>query len=173
MTMIGYTHGPDDGQLTAAGCEKVYTHWGECLAALGRRDKLVVVSLADAGWRLRRLRDVMAALERCGADLEVLAAGIDTSARGGRQMFALFTAAAEAEEALTEAARSRGHGGTRKGTGRPRILTDEQEAEIRNWRAAKVPVTEIVQRIYERYGVTVSEDTVYRALLGPMTEGGE
>ncbi len=172
MTMrIGYTHGhnddDDDGGLTAAGCEEVYTHWAECLAHLGRGDKLVVTSLADAGWRLRKLPAVFAALAEHGADLEVLDPPIDTSARGGRQMFTLLADAVAAEEAITEAARVRGHGGTRRGTGRPRRLSDEQEAEIREKRAAGHTVPDLA----DEYGV--SRDTVYRALLGPMAEGEE
>ena len=137
--------------LTAAGCGRVFRDHGisgavsasrpgldECLAYLRAGDTLVVAELSRLGRNTRNLLNLVEQLDERGVSLRILNLGLDTSTPTGRLILTILAAVSAMERDLLiertldglAAARARGRRG-----GRPRALSDEQVALVREWHA--------------------------------------
>jgi DNA invertase Pin-like site-specific DNA recombinase len=161
-------------QLTAAGCERIFTdhgvsgklakrpQWDACLAFLRPGDALVVTKLDRMGRSVKHLVDVGLSLRDRGVDLVVTQQGIDTTTAAGRMMFHVLAAIAEFEADLISertidgltAARARGRKGGRKAKLSPR--------QVKLAREMYDSREHTVEQIGQTFGV--SRQTVYRHL---------
>jgi DNA invertase Pin-like site-specific DNA recombinase len=138
------THGQKDDtqhdELTAAGCERIFTDrgvsgklasrpgWDECLAYLRPGDVLVITRLSRAMRSMRDLLNVAHDLADRGIGLRVLKQAIDTTTPAGRLTFHILAAVDEFTRELivegtregVEAARARGRKGGRRPSLDPR-----------------------------------------------------
>jgi DNA invertase Pin-like site-specific DNA recombinase len=149
MTTVGYARVSTTdqnldrqvGELSAAGCERVFTETGsgkkdadrpvfaECLSYIRPEDTLVVTELSRLGRSTSALASLADDLRDRGVGLRILNLGVDTTTPAGKLVYSIIAAVAEMErELLIErthsglaAARARG----RKG-GRRRSITDAQ-----------------------------------------------
>lgn len=181
MALIGYARvstrsQKDDSQideLTAAGCERIYTdkgvsgklasrpEWDKCLASLQPGDVLVITRLSRAMRSLKQLLEVADSLRDHGVGLKVLRQPVDTTTKEGRLVFAILGAIDEFQRELiaentkegVEAAKARG----RKG-GRPPGLDPRRVKHARQLADQGETVSEIAKIM------RVSRATVYRHL---------
>lgn len=164
--------------LAEDGCAKIFTDQvsgvtttrpglDACLAYLRRGDTLVVQELSRAGRSLRHLLELVDDLDSREIGFRVLNLGIDTRTSTGRLVISVLGACAALERDLIRertqtglaAARARGRVG-----GRPRALTEEQQALVREWHAdGKSQVT--IARL-----LGTSRATVQRTLMAAAVE---
>ena len=183
MSLIGYarvsTRGQcDDSQadeLTAAGCDKIFTDRGvsgklasrpqldACLAYMREGDTLVITRLSRAMRSLRHLLTLSEQLRERGIGLRVLKQDIDTTTPSGRLLFHLLASVDEFQRELIvegtleglAAARARG----RKG-GRKPVLSPDQVRLARQLHKGR---QHTAQQICDMLG-GCSRATLYRAL---------
>lgn len=180
MSKIGYARVSQHSQtedsqldeLTAAGCEKIFTDKASgklaqrpeldaCLAYLRPGDTLVITRLSRAMRSLKHMIDLAAELNERGIQLQVIKQQIDTSTPTGRLAFHMLAAIDEFQRELIvegtyeglAAARARGRVGGRK----PK-LSDEQRQLARQLYDAKQHTVEQIAAMFD-----VSRHTVYRA----------
>jgi DNA invertase Pin-like site-specific DNA recombinase len=177
--LLGYARGCTDDQnlelqreaLKAAGCARLFED------RFGARDRpgfTLLLEVARSGdivavWRLdrlaRSLKDLIAVVERleaAGVGLKSLHEPLDTTARGGKQVFHLFGALAEFERALDrEGSRARPTPARMPGRhgGRPRLLDEDQRAlALRLHRERQHPIADICRMM------GISKSTLYSYL---------
>jgi DNA invertase Pin-like site-specific DNA recombinase len=162
-----------EAQLTAAGCEVLYSdimtgtaasrpQWDNCRKALRDGDELVITRLDRAGRSLKHLLDINEELTAKGVTLRVLDQAIDTSTSSGLLAMHLIGAVAQFERALISertksamAGRARGRNGGRPKALSPKSLNRAQEL----YDAGQMTVKEVAA------AVGVSEATLYRSLI--------
>ncbi len=189
VTKIGYarvsTHSQhEDSQvdeLTAAGCEKIFTDKASgklarrpqldaCLDYLRPGDTLVITRLSRAMRSLKHMLDLAHKLDERGIHLIVIKQQIDTTSPPGRLVFHILAAIDEFQRELIiegtheglAAARARGRTG-----GRKRKLSDDQvrlAGQLYDGRQ------HTVKQIASMLGV--DERTVYRELARERERGG-
>jgi DNA invertase Pin-like site-specific DNA recombinase len=185
--LVGYaraTEGADElaarvGELTAAGCARVYTdeqagrqsgrpQLGTCLTSLRPGDTLAVASLDELGRSQRELIAVVLDVRRRGAGLRSLRERLDTTAAGGEAIFRVFAGLADFGRATISAGTSDGLAAARaagKRLGRPPALTPEQLREVR---ALLLRPEHTISSVARELGV--SRSTIYKYL--PAEERG-
>lgn len=181
MALIGYarvsTHSQkDDSQideLTAAGCEKIFTdkatgklasrpELDACLAYLREGDTLVITRLSRAMRSLKHLIALAEDLRERGVGLKVIKQQIDTNTPTGRLVFHILGAIDEFQRELIvegtheglAAARARGRLGGRKPSLSPAKVKRAREL----YDAKVMTVAEIAATM------GCSRQTIYRAL---------
>ncbi|HVB43194.1 MAG TPA: recombinase family protein [Streptosporangiaceae bacterium] len=195
MARIGYARVStraqnDDSQideLTAAGCEKIFTDPGvsgklarrpqldACLEYLRPGDVLVITRLSRAMRSLKHLLTLADDLQQRGVDLVVLKQAIDTTTPTGRLVFHILAAIDQFQRELIvegtreglASARARGRTGGRKAKMSPAQVQLAQEMY-----AAKGDDGKRRYTVADIAGVLkVSRPTVYRALKPPEAGG--
>jgi DNA invertase Pin-like site-specific DNA recombinase len=173
--LIGYARGaPHDhtlqlqkDTLQKAGCSKIFTDTisnataerqglDKALSVLRPGDTLVVWKLDRLGTSIKDLSKIMAILEEQGIGFKSLNDSLDTSTRGGAQIFRLFRALRavmrEKNQAGLRVARAKG----RKG-GRPKTLTASEIQELRElYSNQNIPILEIRRKFH------LARSTFYR-----------
>jgi DNA invertase Pin-like site-specific DNA recombinase len=153
--------------LTKAGCRKIFTDsvsnakaqrkgLKKALSMLRPGDTLVVWKLDRLGSSIKELIRTMTFLEEQGIGFQSLTDHIDTTAKGGTQVFRLFRALQAVMREKTKpglrVARAKG----RKG-GRPKTLTDEEVQVLRElYNNKEISIPEICQQF------KISKMTLYR-----------
>jgi DNA invertase Pin-like site-specific DNA recombinase len=159
MSVIGYARVSTLDQDTALqtdalstfGCERIFEDYASgskedrpelaaCLDYLREGDTVVIWKLDRLGRSLPHLLSIADQFRARGIQLVITTMGIDTRTPGGKLLFSVLGAVAEYERDLIRertaaglaAARARG----RKG-GRPKALTDAQEATVRRMHASR------------------------------------
>jgi DNA invertase Pin-like site-specific DNA recombinase len=155
--------------LQKAGCSTIFTdiagggkakHTGldKALSSLRPDDTFVVWRLDRLGTSIKELLTTMTFLAEQGIGFKSLSEHIDTTARGGKQVFqivgALRTAMKEKTKAGLTVARAKG----RKG-GRPKTLTAQEVKQLQELYTNKEnSIPEICQKLH------ISKSTLYRYL---------
>ena len=179
MSKIGYARVSTRGQnhdsqvdeLTAYGCDRIYTdhitgklasrpEWDQCLASLAKGDVLVITRLSRAARSLKHMIELSEDLKERGVDLVVLKQAIDTSTPTGRFTFHILAAMDElTRELIVEntneglaSAKARGHLG-----GRPRALSPAQVKQARTLIDSGTPAAQVARTF------KVSRASLYRA----------
>lgn len=170
------SHDAQIAALEAAGCERIFTE----TASGARKDRpvlaeamnylrpnsddtLVVYKLDRVAHSLPHLIEIMDRLKANSIEFQSLTEAIDTNTPGGRLLFHVVAAIAEFERDLIrertqaglKAARAKGRIG-----GRPRQMTDDKIAVVRDLLASGVAVKDTAA------AVGVSVPTLYRWLPG-------
>jgi DNA invertase Pin-like site-specific DNA recombinase len=165
--LIGYARGLPHDQtlhlqkdvLEKAGCSKIFTDTiinakadrkglGKALLVLRRGDTLVVWKLDRLGTSIKDLSKTMGFLEEQGIGFKSLTDSLDTTTRGGAQIFQVFRALRAVMREKTHAglrvARAKG----RKG-GRPKTLTASEIQELRElYSNQNIPILEIRRKFH-------------------------
>jgi DNA invertase Pin-like site-specific DNA recombinase len=153
--------------LTSAGCRKIFTDTitnakadrnglEKALAMLRPGDCLVVWKLDRLGTSIKDTIRIMTLLEEQGIGFKSLTETIDTTARGGKQVYKTFAALRTVLRAKTSAGRRVARAKGRKG-GRPKLLTTSQLQELRDmYNNQAIPITEIRRRFH------LARSTFYR-----------
>lgn len=170
------THDAQIAALKAAGCERVFTETAsgakkdrpvlaEAMNYLrpSSDDTLVVYKLDRVARSLPHLIEIMDRLKVNNIEFQSITEAIDTNTPGGRLLFHVVAAIAEFERDLIrertqaglKAARAKGRIG-----GRPRQMTDDKIAAVRELLASGVAVKDAAA------AVGVSVPTLYRWLPG-------
>jgi DNA invertase Pin-like site-specific DNA recombinase len=179
--LVGYaraTRGAGDlteraGELTAAGCGRVYAdeqtgrqsgrpQLAACLESLRPGDTLVVASLDQLGRTSRELFALVDDARRRGAGFRSLRERLDTTAPGGEAIFRVFAGLADFGRATISAGTSDGLAAARasgKRLGRPPALTAEQLREVR---ALLLRPEHTISSVARELGV--SRSTIYKYL---------
>jgi DNA invertase Pin-like site-specific DNA recombinase len=164
------------GQLTAAGCGRVYAdeqagrqsgrpQLAACLTSLRPGDTLVVASLDQLGRSQRELFALVDDARRRGAGLRSLRERLDTTAPGGEAIFRVFAGLADFGRATISAGTSDGLAAARargKRLGRPPALTPEQLREVSALLQRPEHTISSVAR-----AIGVSRSTIYKYLPSP------
>jgi DNA invertase Pin-like site-specific DNA recombinase len=173
--LIGYARdSPHDHTLTQqqvalkkAGCGKIFTDTlsgakanpkglEKALASLRPDDTLVVLKLDRIGTSIKDVIRTMTYLSERGIGFKSLTDNIDTTARGGMQVFRIFGALQTVMREKTTAGRSIARAKGRKG-GRPKSLTPEEITLLRELYAnPNISVPEICEQLQ------ISKMTLYR-----------
>jgi DNA invertase Pin-like site-specific DNA recombinase len=173
--LIGYARGsPHDHTLTQqqvalkkAGCGKIFTDTlsgvkanpkglEKALASLRPDDTLVVLKLDRIGTSIKDVIRTMTYLSERGIGFKSLTDNIDTTARGGMQVFRIFGALQTVMREKTTAGRRIARAKGRKG-GRPKSLTPEEITLLRELYAnPNISVPEICEQLQ------ISKMTLYR-----------
>jgi DNA invertase Pin-like site-specific DNA recombinase len=173
--LIGYARGSPHDQtlniqqeaLEEADCTRIFTdtvsdpkanHKGleKALSTLRPGDTLVVWKLDRLGTSIKELVATMTFLEEQGSGFKSLTDSIDTTTRGGTQVFRIFDALRSVMREKTKSglrvARAKG----RKG-GRPKTLTAEEVQVLRElYNNKEISIPEICQQM------KISKMTLYR-----------
>jgi DNA invertase Pin-like site-specific DNA recombinase len=173
--LIGYARdSPHDHTLTQqqvalkkAGCGKIFTDTlsgakanpkglEKALASLRPDDTLVVLKLDRIGTSIKDVIRTMTYLSERGIGFKSLTDNIDTTARGGMQVFRIFGALQTVMREKTTAGRRIARAKGRKG-GRPKSLTPEEITLLRELYAnPNISVPEICEQLQ------ISKMTLYR-----------
>jgi DNA invertase Pin-like site-specific DNA recombinase len=173
--IIGYAwESPHDQTITVqrvaldkAGCGKIYTHAAgdakaqregleKVLSVLRPGDTFMVCKLDRLGTSVKELVATMTYLSEQGIGFKSLDDRIDTTAKGGTQVFRIFQALHTVMKAKTTAGRRVARAKGRKG-GRPTLLTSSQIQELRVLYANEdIAIPEILRKFH------VSRPTFYR-----------
>ena len=173
--LIGYAQdSPHDHTLTQqqvalkkAGCGKIFTDTlsgakanpkglEKALASLRPDDTLVVLKLDRIGTSIKDVIRTMTYLSERGIGFKSLTDNIDTTARGGMQVFRIFGALQTVMREKTTAGRRIARAKGRKG-GRPKSLTPEEITLLRELYAnPNISVPEICEQLQ------ISKMTLYR-----------
>ena len=167
---------PQIDALEEAGCQKIFTDFGESGAkafrpgledalSFARSDDLIVVVRLDRlGRSLKNLIHIVALFEQRHLHLLSLNEAIDTSTSTGRLVFGIFASLAEFERSLIRertlaglaAAKRQGRTG-----GRPRVLSDDDRKIAVNL----IESTHLsMKQVAAHLGCSIS--TLYRVLPG-------
>jgi DNA invertase Pin-like site-specific DNA recombinase len=118
---------------------------------------LVVWKLDRLGTSIKELVATMTFLEERRIGFQSLTDAIDTTSRGGTQVFRLFRALRNVMREKTKAGRRVARAKGRKG-GRPTVLTGKQRSIAKELYDKKHPIAEICRTL------KISRATLYRAL---------
>jgi DNA invertase Pin-like site-specific DNA recombinase len=163
-------------RLEAAGCHKIRLETGsgttlhrpklqEILNWIGEGDVSVVCKLDRLARSITDLYWIVGQLRERGATLEVLDQPLDLDTMGGKITFTILGLCAELETSLRKERQLAGiRAAQAKGVhfGRGKALTPAQVAELRQLKAAGVPMAELRQR----YGL--ARGSLYRYLAAPQ-----
>jgi len=163
-------------QLEAAGCHKIRLETGsgttrhrpklqEVLSWIGPGDVLVVCKVDRLARSIADLYWIIGQLHEQGATLDILDQPLDLETMGGKITFAILGLCAELETSLRKERQLAGiRAAQAKGVhfGRGKALTPAQVAELRQLKAAGVPMAELRQR----YGL--ARGSLYRYLAAPQ-----
>jgi DNA invertase Pin-like site-specific DNA recombinase len=169
-------------QRLAACCDKVLLETGSgtsmqkrpklhmLLELLGDKDVLVVCKLDRLARSILDLHHIAEQVKRQGATLEVLDQPMDCDTLSGKMLFGFLSLMAEFETALRKERQREGIlAAQKKGVhfGRAKMLRPAQVEELRQLRAAGVPVADL----RKRYGMT--RTSIYRYLAQARQPTGE
>jgi DNA invertase Pin-like site-specific DNA recombinase len=160
--LIGYIQAlPHDHTLSLqkdalinAGCSEIFTdtithakadrnELEKALAVVRPGDCFVVWKLDRLGTSIKGILRIMTMLEEQGIGFKSLTETIDTTARGGKQVYKTFAALRNVLKAKTSAGRRIARAKGRKG-GRPKLLTAAELQELRDMYANQaIPIAEI------------------------------
>jgi DNA invertase Pin-like site-specific DNA recombinase len=172
---IGYARSTPEDQtlqlqkdaLTKAGCTKLYTNTAadtnaqrkeleKVLSLLRPGDTFVVWKLDRLGTSIKELTHIMTFLAEQGIGFHSLTDAIDTTTRGGTQVFRVFRALRNVMRERTNAGRKVARTKGRKG-GRPKLLTTSEIQELRElYTNQAIPITEIRRKFH------LARSTFYR-----------
>jgi DNA invertase Pin-like site-specific DNA recombinase len=153
--------------LTKAGCSKIYTSSApdaatqrkeleKVLSKLRPGDTLVVWKLDRLGTSIKDLTATMLFLAEQGIGFKSLADNIDTSTKGGRQVFHIFHALRALMRERTKRGRRVARAKGRKG-GRRKLLTASEIQELKElYNNKEIPIKEIRQKFH------LARSTFYR-----------
>jgi DNA invertase Pin-like site-specific DNA recombinase len=173
--LIGYARdSPHDQTLTiqqkaleTAGCSKIFTDTSsdakaqrkgleKALSLLRPGDTLVVWKLDRLGSSIKELIGTMTFLAEQGIGFKSLTDNIDTTTRGGQQIFRTFAALQAVMKEKTTTGRQVARAKGRKG-GRPKLLTPEEVKLLQElYHNKEVSIPEICQQL------KISKTTLYR-----------
>jgi DNA invertase Pin-like site-specific DNA recombinase len=173
--LIGYARdSPHDQTLTiqqkaleTAGCSKIFTDTGsdpkakrkgldKALSTLRPGDTFVVWKLGWLGSSIKELITTMTFLAEQGIGFKSLTDYIDTTAKGGTQVFRIFRALQNVMREKTSAGRRVARAKGRKG-GRPKTLIAEEVQVLRElYNNPDISIPEICQQM------KISKMTLYR-----------
>jgi DNA invertase Pin-like site-specific DNA recombinase len=165
--IIGYARGTPHDQtlslqkdaLAKAGCTKIYTDTAndakaqrkeleKALSLLRQGDTLVVWRIDRLGTSIKDLTATMRFLAEQGIGFQSLTDAIDTTSRGGAQVFRLFGALQTVMKEKTTAGRRVARAKGRKG-GRPKLLTGEEIQELQDLYANQaIPISEVRRKFH-------------------------
>jgi DNA invertase Pin-like site-specific DNA recombinase len=173
--LIGYARdSPHDHTLTIqqdalekAGCSKIFTDTvsdakakpkglEKALSLLRSGDTLVVWRLDRLGTSIKQLVATMTLLAEQGIGFQSLTDNINTTTRGGNQVFRIFGALGAVMREKTASGRRVARARGRKG-GRPKTLTAEEiKVALELYNNEEVSISEICQQL------KISKTTLYR-----------
>jgi DNA invertase Pin-like site-specific DNA recombinase len=173
--IIGYARGsPHDhtlslqkDALTKTRCSKIYTDTAgdakaqrkeleKALSSLRPGDTFVVWKLDRLGTSIKELVATMTFLAEQGIGFQSLTDAIDTTTRGGVQVFRLFQALRNVMKEKTKAGRRVARAKGRKG-GRPKLLTASEVQEVRKlYTNPAIPIAQIRRQFH------LKRSTIYR-----------
>jgi DNA invertase Pin-like site-specific DNA recombinase len=164
--LIGYARdSPHDQTLTiqqkaleTAGCSNIFTDKGldKALSLLRPGDTLVVWRLDRLGTSIKELVSTMTFLAEQGIGFKSLTDNIDTTTRGGQQIFRTFAALRKVLKEKTYEGRRIARAKGRKG-GRPKTLTPEEVTLLQElYNNPDISIPEICQQL------KISKMTLYR-----------
>jgi DNA invertase Pin-like site-specific DNA recombinase len=173
--IIGYARGTPHDQtlslqkdaLAKAGCTKIYTDTAndakaqrkeleKALSLLRQGDTLVVWRLDRLGTSIKDLTATMRFLAEQGIGFQSLTDSIDTTTRGGKQVFRIFGALRTVMREKTTAGRRVARARGRRG-GRPKALTAEEIKTVQElYTNTNIPIAEICRQL------NISKMTLYR-----------
>jgi|SRR5919106_5205381 DNA invertase Pin-like site-specific DNA recombinase len=172
---IGYARiSPHDQTLTLqkdvlrkAGCSKIFIdtvsaakaerkELAKALSSIRPGETLVVWKLDRLGTSIKDLLRTMTLLEERGVGFKSLTDTIDTTARGGKQVFRIFGALRNVMREKTTVGLTVARAKGRKG-GRPKTLTAQEVAELLElYNNTDIPIPEICRKLQ------ISRPTLYR-----------
>ena len=153
--------------LETAGCSKIFTDTvndskakrkglEKALSTLRPGDTLVVWKLDRLGSSIKDMITIMSHLAEQGMGFKSLTDQIDTTAKGGTQVFRIFAALRSVMKEKTTAGRRIARAKGRKG-GRPKALTPEEVELLQElYHNNEVSIPEICQQLQ------ISKMTLYR-----------
>lgn len=159
--------------LAESGGDIDRSGYRDLMDRLGDYDVVAVRELSRLGRSMNQLTDDIETFEENGVDFVTLNHDIDTTTAQGQLMFNIFGAFAQfqrdlASEHAKEAAERRKEQG--KHVGRPAKLSPPERKSVVEWRHDGQSWPQIQARVEERFGESVTPDTLRRYYKWEISE---